>query len=433
MVCRHGPTHFGAESRMMGPMTLFALSVIGLALVAVGLRFPVFPVMLAIPATFLVLRVGGGGNADNLSIADVILVVATVAALPLMRWSGARQLKQLFALVLIYQASTLYSVFDHPNRYDIGEWFHQPLLVAGSALVGYVIVDRGHAKQALSLFLSIAAALSIWVVAEFPAHGLHSGVSLPGGLQKNFLGDLFVAAVLIAQFKPDWSGLKGRWVQWAKYICVLGVVASGSRQAMVTLVVVVGVVYLRQRGTDRRSKILVAALIPVGIVAYLTIAGQLSSTQINSLSIRSVSFSQSLALWHQYPLFGVGERFWYTGLYGPVTQPPNAEISMLATGGIVGLLGFLVLILGSLRILWRLPAAAGTLAFAVLLARVIGGQFDIFWVSASGSLPWMIAGMGLAAASGIRKRDDTSTLGKPDWESARHPVRQGNGEGPWRQ
>jgi hypothetical protein len=80
---------------------------------------------------------------------------------------------------------------------------------------------------------------------------------------------------------------------------------------------------------------------------------------------------------------------------------------MLATGGIIGLLGFLVLIFGSLRLLWRLPAAAGTLAFAVLLSRVIEGQFDIFWVSASGSLPWIIAGMGLAAASRIRRREDT--------------------------
>lgn len=387
-------------------MMLLAVSVVGLALLGVGLRFPILPVLLAVPATFLVVRVGAAGSGNSLSIADILLLVATVAALPLMRWPGATRLKQLFVLVLIYQASTLFSVIDHPNRYDILEWFHQLLLVAGSAIVGYVIVDRGHAKQALSMFLIVAASLSIWVVAEIPANGLHLA-TLPGGLQKNFLGDLFVAAVLIAQVKPGWSGLKGRWVQWAKYICVLGVIGSGARQSMITLIVVVGFLYLRKGGLAKRSKVLVAVLIPAGAVAYVTIASQLSSTQINSLSIRSVQYHQSLALWQQFPLFGVGERFWYTGLYGQVSQPPNAEISMLATGGIIGLLGFLVLIFGSLRLLWRLPAAAGTLAFAVLLSRVIEGQFDIFWVSASGSLPWIIAGMGLAAASRIRRREDT--------------------------
>jgi len=409
---------------------LLIVSVVGLALLGLGLRFPMLVVLLAVPATFLVVRVGGTGNANNLSIADIILLAATVVAISLMRWSGARQLKQLMVLILIYQASTLFSVVDHPNRYDVAEWFHQPLLVAGSAIVGYVIVDYGHAKRALSMFLFIAAALSIWAAAEAAVHGFHSGTSLPGGLQKNFLGDLFVAAVLIAQMRPEWSGLTGRWIPWAKYTCVLGVVASGSRQSMIVLVLVMGVVYLRGSGTSKRSKILVVALIPAAVVAYVTLADQLASSQINSLSVRSLQFHQSLALWQQYPLFGVGERYWYTGLYGTATQPPNAEISMLVTGGIIGLIGFLILVFGSLRLLWRLPAAAGTLAFAVVLARVVDGQFDIFWVSASGSLPWIIAGMGLAGASRIQHRKDASTVWFPPASHGRTalPVRFGSSD-----
>jgi len=263
------------------------------------------------------------------------------------------------------------------------------------------------------MFLVIAAGVSVWAAVPFAAHGFNSGNTLPGGLQKNFLGDLFVAAVLIAPIRPSWSGLSGRWIQWTKYICILGVVASGSRQSMIALIVVVGVVYLRQGVRANRSKVLVAALIPVMAVAYVTIAGQLSSTQINSLTTRSVQYHQSLALWQQSPIFGVGERFWYTGLYGPLTQAPNAEISMLATGGIVGLLGFLALTCGSLRLLWRLPAAVGSLAFAILLARMISAQFDIFWVSATGSLPWLFAGMGLAAASMTRRSKDPPAVTPP--------------------
>jgi hypothetical protein len=39
------------------------------------------------------------------------------------------------------------------------------------------------------------------------------------------------------------------------------------------------------------------------------------------------------------------------------------------------------------------------LGFAVLLAHVVEGQFDIFWVTASGSIPWILVGMSLGAGA----------------------------------
>jgi len=71
---------------------------------------------------------------------------------------------------------------------------------------------------------------------------------------------------------------------------------------------------------------------------------------------------------------------------------------MLATGGVIGTVGFLILIVGSLKMLWGLPHAMGSFALAVMVAHVVEGQFDIFWVTGSGSVPWIILGMAFAVS-----------------------------------
>ena len=50
---------------------------------------------------------------------------------------------------------------------------------------------------------------------------------------------------------------------------------------------------------------------------------------------------------------------------------------MLASAGLVGLLGFVVMWVGLLIVLWRIDPRYGTLAFAVLLSRLVQAQFDL--------------------------------------------------------
>ena len=73
-------------------------------------------------------------------------------------------------------------------------------------------------------------------------------------------------------------------------------------------------------------------------------------------------------------------------------QPPNAEIEVLTTAGVVGLLGFRAHVVVP-RVAWRLDPAYGTLAVAVLVSRLVQGQFDLFWAASQGSLPFMIVGV----------------------------------------
>jgi hypothetical protein len=271
--------------------------------------------------------------------------------------------------------------------------------------------------MALSGYLAIASALSVWTIGLWLAHGLRPVANLPYGLQKNGLGVLFVVAVLAAHLAPRWIGFTDRSVRFLKYLCIVGVIATGSRQAMIGLVVAVVTVTIRnRRGLEhgkrsRKSIIMLSSLALIAAVSYSSISNEIgSNNNLNSFAVRTASYSQTFQIWHTSLLFGVGERYWYTGHFPGTSQPPNAEIGILATGGLIGLAGFLVLIAGSLWMLWRLPSAIGSLALAVMVAHVVEGQFDIFWVTATGSVPWIILGMGFAFS---RQRNSRTTINHP--------------------
>ena len=68
---------------------------------------------------------------------------------------------------------------------------------------------------------------------------------------------------------------------------------------------------------------------------------------------------------------------------------------MLTTAGLLGIVTFLVLMVGTLVILWRVQPLYGTLAFTVVLARFVQSHFDLFWVTAQVSIPFLIAGLSL--------------------------------------
>ena len=364
---------------------------------------PSIPVAIALPASFLVLHVGGAGGGNNFSLADAALLLATLCALPLMHWRGAVNLRRWMVLVLIYQATTLLSVVNSPNRYDAVEWFHQILMVAGAAIVGWVTVERGRVRMALRGYILIAAVLSVWVIGLWFAHGFHTIASLPYGLQKNGIGVLIVTAVLAVHLAPSWTEFSDLWIRVLKYVCIAGVISTGSRDAMIGLIVAVLIVTIRDQGLldrrERKSLLMLLALAIIIAIAYTSISDQIAShSQSNSLAVRTQSYTQTLQIWHTSSIFGVGERYWYTGHFPGTFQPPNAEIGMLATGGVIGTLGFLILILGSLKMLWRLPHAMGSFALAVMVAHIVEGQFDIFWVTGTGSVPWIILGMAFAAS-----------------------------------
>jgi hypothetical protein len=94
-------------------------------------------------------------------------------------------------------------------------------------------------------------------------------------------------------------------------------------------------------------------------------------------------------------------RWWYTDRYPGAFQPPNAELEVLTTTGIAGLVGFAVLFIGALLALTKLEPIYRNIAVAVILTRLTQAQFDLYWVAGQSAMLWIVAGI----AIGVRERE----------------------------
>jgi len=390
----------GALAVLVNYKPIYAL---GLALVILGLGVytasPFVVVAAAIPGTLLVSRIGGSTNDSNLSVSDLLLLVSTCAALPYMRLRESPALRKILGAMTIYEGTLLLTVALNPYRANVIEWVHEMFLFGGSLIVGFAVARHGHARRALATFvggsLLIAAATCVVAVATH-----FRPVFLAGGLNKNFIGTMLMFAFLVVLANPDWVGWTGRWRVPAMILLLLGILGAQSRQAMIGCAVAVVVVSLCGGGSGRRSRIVILGLIPIAIGATLSIVSEFSSSNhLNSVYVRLSAYSQSLQVWHISPWLGVGLRWWYTARFPNSFQPPNAEFEMLTSAGMIGLAAFLYLQGRTLLELWLLPRRFAVLAFTAVLVRLVEGQFDIFWVTASSAIPLLLAGLALGEHS----------------------------------
>jgi len=416
---------------------------LGLAVFALGLfsADPTLVAIAAIPCTFVVARLAGGGA--NLSVSDGVLFLGTLAALPLLRLDEDPQLGRIAGWNLFYIVSLALTVALNPTRSDFIQWGDRLFLFVGSVLVGWVVARYGRARQAATAFVVFGMAVATWACIESVKLHFHT-VDLPFGQQKNELGDMLSFALLVAQLNPPWIGMPKRLARVASVLCFLGVLASHSRQAMVGIAVVLVVLVLRDPRLRRRSRLLLLGIVPIAVIVYLTAKRELAShNRFNSLHVRFTWYREAFEVWRTAPIFGVGMRWFYTSRYLFHFQPPNAEIEALASTGVVGLLSLVLVFVLALRATWRLPATYSGLAFGALLMRAVQGQFDIFWVTAQADIPWMLVGLALGALTlerlgpVVRRRErprlhapGTSTLS--DWSddadvSPREPAGRGRG------
>lgn len=395
-------THGGSRYTVALAAGIFAIAI-------VVWDVSILPV-LAIPATLLVFRVSA--SSSNLSFSDLILGLATLCALSAFEGRRAPQVRALLWLLGFYEATTLLNVIYNPYRANLIEWVHEAFLVGGSLIIGWVVAVRGRATVATSAFLIGSCAIALWATAWSVTHHL-TAAYLPLGMQKNYIGDMLCFAFLVAYARPDWLGARiaeRATLVWS--VCAVGMLASQSKQAMLSAIIAVGVMTVRNKELRRYAKPIAAACVPLLIVAGIIVDKKLrSSNKFNSVHQRETWLRQSLQIWHMSPWFGIGLRWWYTNRVPFAFQPPNGEAEVLTSAGLVGLVGFVALLIGSVMILRRVPRRYGTLALAVVVARIVQGQLDVFWVTAQGSIPWLIAGLCLGAECLA-----SATQGRNDWE-----------------
>ena len=392
-----------AVGRLVPSYPIIALG-IAAAVLLLGLTLadPTVIPLLSIPLLLVVVRVGAGGV--ELSVSDVVLFVAFWPAVVLGQRPYSPPMRTLLWLTVAYQVATLFTVVANPYTANAVEWFHAWFLTGGALVVGWALGRAGRGGVGLGLLLIASCIIAVATIAQGIA-SLGRGFQpvypdFPFPMHKNFAGTVLAFAALVAYIHPSWM----RWPRFltlaAFLLCTLGLLLTQSRQAIVGLAIAIAVAVLREDSTRRRSKLLVLA--GVGGLAFVgtVVRDQVASgNQFNSVFQRINWLQESVGIWLTDPVFGVGLRWWYTSRFEAPFQPPNAELEVLTSAGVVGVLGFLLLIVGAIVVLWKLPPVYGTLGAAIVLSRFVQGQFDLFWTAVQVSVPFLVAGMCVGAAA----------------------------------
>jgi hypothetical protein len=401
----------------------------GFAFAAIMLAFgvfvadPILLVVIALPGVMLLQRIGGAST--NLSVADLLVFLAGVISLFHIRWKDAPFLRQFMRGVVWYEAVLILVVVAHPNRYNVVEWFHRFSYLGASVLAGWVIAKSGRIRQAFRLFLAGAAVLA--VIAMGVAVALHFHPAQFGAYQKNSIGAVMWVAIVVAQINPSWTGIKRGQARIVKYLCLVGLLATQSRQSAILLVVALGAALFLSPELRRRGKILLLAAVPVVVLVYYSFSiNARNNPQFNSVAIRVGQISAAMHVWRLSPILGEGMRFYNLPQYVAVTAPPNVVIDNLASTGILGSVAFIFLVVITMRTMYRLPYTLGTLGLVLLLGHYVGGLFDIFWLGGPTVGPLIIAGvcLGLADMDRMKGDEQPAVAVEPAGEATAAPDRR---------
>jgi O-antigen ligase len=343
----------------------------------------------------------------NVSVTDVLVAVAGAAAA--LSAAGrtidlrGRLVLRCFAFYLGCLSVTL--AFNPSLRADF-EWLHRVALVAGAILVGAWLVASGLHRTALRLILGVTTLIATLALAEGLAKGFASPAQ-PLDYQKNFVGSIIATVLLVLLAAHRHFGLSRRVLITSALLLVGGLVASHSRGAMVALSVGALIWFFRGTpgATPRLRAAAMVAAIGIGVFAGTSVWGELHQAPgtHSSLTVRQAVEKQTRELWIHHPWTGVGLRFFKTPRYAGYQAPNNVFDEIAAEAGVLGLIGFVVFVVGSLVGLGRLRGDLATAGLCVVAARFTHGLFDIYWTGGTTTLPWIIAGMGLAASTSVAR------------------------------
>lgn len=393
-----------------GYAIIVALLVLALGVASVE---PATLPLLTMPMLLWVGRIGSGEL--DLSVSDAVLFVATLGALVFAPRPFSQPVRTILWLSALYQFATLFTVIRNPYTANAVEWVHAWMLVSGGLLVGWTIGRSGKASTGLTLFLLAALGIAGVTITQgliAYAGGDFSAVypTWPFEMHKNFAGTVLAFAAVTAYTHPSWMGWTRKWALAAFWVFSIGILFTQSRQAIISLGVALVVVAFRSGQHRKRSRLIVLAVVPaLALVATLVRDQVAEGNQFNSVFQRITWFEESIAFWSESPWLGHGLRFWYQE-GGLDFQPPNAEIEVLTSAGVVGLVAFLILIGGTLAVLWRVDPVYGTLGVVAVLTRVVQGQLDLFWVAVQVPLPYAIAGICLGALALAREESALDSM-----------------------
>lgn len=396
--------YFGSDRPRIGLVLVLLLS--GLAFMAVR---PVLAAVLSLPAVYGYQSLGLG---PSLGLSDLMLIAGGLLALPALARAGSlRALSPLNGAFLVYLAFVTPSLIANPTAAAAQEVVHRVVIVIGAVLVGAWLVQEGRVKSALRLLVLLTVFFAIASVITWLTNGQQP--AYPLGYHKNYVGSLLAFVLIIGLCLPDRLVMPTLLRVFAFGIIILGLLACQSRGAILGAALG-GVIWLfaPQQGERVRGRArLAAALLAVSFSVYAgqSVQDQLTSSDVetNSVGVRRDVEAFTLELWRSSPITGVGIRYSSSGEYGRLARASNNAINNeLAEAGIAGATGFVIFHSVVLALLWRLRRSAlGVTALALVSGQLLHGMFDIYWSSGITPVPFIVAGMALAASYGGARTD----------------------------
>jgi O-antigen ligase len=372
-----------------------------LALVATG--SPLLPI-LAVPGAWFGDRLPA--TQGFLSMSDGFLAVGALATLPRLKW-GRLPLGGLLVPIVGFEATQFLALLHSPSLPGVVAWLHRPMLLAGGLLIGAYLQQEGRLLLALRLFAVAGVVVAGAAVADTLAH--HLQPAYPFDQQKNYMGDLLAAGVLVTYALPEIADRRSLVRTALIAALFVGLLATQSRGALIALGVGLVVLTIVRNGfTVRSTFTLLLALALIGLtVSQVQEDAAREMAQDNafgSVTSRTDFQQQAVDLWRSSPVLGIGIHFFQLQTASLRSDPHNVVLLTLAESGAVGLLGFAVLLIGVGRLLWMRGSPLAPVALAAITFRFTHGLFDIYWLHGAELLPWVLAGAALMAASG-RGRD----------------------------
>lgn len=400
-----------------GETAALALGVIVIGVVLTP-RHPMILPLMALPAAFVTARVGFG--VGDLTVSDLAIALGFVSVALLAKRDFSPTMRAMLWLNTIYQFATLFTVIVNPFPQNTVEWFHAWLLISGALLLGWGVGRAGLLRTGLLLILGIGALIAVGTIATAVVVFVTEGFQpvypeWPWPMHKNFAGGAMAFVALIAFIRPAAAQLPRRITTPALWLFLLALALTQSRQAAIGLLLAM-LIYVLRSGASRHRALVALLAVPGAVLIVQSVIEQVESqNKFNSTYQRIEWFREVYALWKHSPIFGHGLRYWYVHPTANF-QPPQAELEVVASTGLLGLAGFAVMWIGFLVVLWKFWGAHpqfGALAFAVVFTRIVQAQFDLFWVAAQVSIPFLIAGLCLGAHVWWREQHPPSADAEP--------------------
>lgn len=396
---------FGAAWVATSSVAMAVALLVGVAALVSMVVWPSLVLVSVFPGSFLVHRIGPG--AIDLSVADALTALGVVAALPFVPWR-ARAFRAVLFAGLGYAAVTGVTNLVHPTPSGLVEIAHRFVMVVGTVCIGAAVVRCGKVTAALRTLTLMACVVAVAAVVDTLTHDLRPAYAF--GMQKNGAGTLFVSTVLCIYFGRRFL----RWPSWlvatAGVVVLGGLAASQSRGAGLALGVafllfVIRSVWQRRGRLAWRLLPLVLTLgVAVGFAMVTSFQNEVaehtgSTYKFGSIGTRKANYTH---VWDDVivanPVAGIGQK-WFTRPGVGIGEPHNLVLHELSSNGVVGLVALIGLLWVCLRVANRAPPPFGDLAWYVLVARLTADLFDIFWVAGPNTLPFLVLGLAVGAAS----------------------------------